>query len=275
MNALTRKRALSMLGVMALVGLLAPSALAQTGTQTLSRFTARGPHAVRTMSVTGYTIFMPNPLPSGSPTLTWGNGTGGSPSSYSGLLTNWASWGFIVVASTSGSTGTGAQMVQGITVIQNGGFGASSYVCTAGHSQGGSGTVNAARDSRVDCAMPIQPDTRFTARADGDDLSGKPSLILCGSSDTLAPCGSTFSTSNGNGLFNESDGPVVIVSRSGAGHFEPTGSGQNDYTGISTAWLVGNMFNNGSARALFFGSSPQILQVSGWTNERFKGTSGL
>ena len=70
-------------------------------------------------------------------------------------------------------------------------------------------------------------------------------------------------------------GPAVIVTRSGVGHFEPTSSGQNAYTGISTAWLVGNMFNNGSARALFFGSSPQILQVSGWTNERFKGTSGL
>jgi hypothetical protein len=35
------------------------------------------------------------------------------------------------------------------------------------------------------------------------------------------------------------------------------------------------MFGDASARALFFGPSPQILQVSGWTNERFKGTSGL
>ena len=275
MNARMRKYALPSSSVLALVGLLASSALAQTGTQTLSRFTARGPHAVRTMSVTGYTIFLPNPLPSGSPTLTWGNGTGGSPSSYSGLLNQWASWGFIVVASTSGSTGTGSQMVQGITVIQNGGFGASSYVGTAGHSQGGSGTVNAARDSRVDCTMPIQPDTRFTARADGDDLTGKPSLILCGSSDGLAPCGSSLSTSNGNGLFNESDGPVALVVRTGAGHFVPTGSGVNDFTGISTAWLVGNAFRDGPARALFFGASPQILTVSGWVNERFKGMSGL
>jgi hypothetical protein len=230
---------------------------------------------VRTMSVTCYTIFLPDPLPSGSPTLTWGNGTGGSPSSYSGLLNNWASWGFIVVASTSGSTGTGSQMVQGITVIQNGGFGASTYVCTAGHSQGGSGAVNAARDSRVDCAMPIEPDTTFTATSNGRDLSGKPSLILCGTSDSLAPCGSSSSTRNGSGLFNESSGPVAIVFRQGANHFEPTGSGVNDFTGISTAWLVGNAFGDGPARALFFGPSPQILTVSGWVNERFKGMSGL
>ena len=274
MNALMRKQAFATLCGLALATLFASSALAQ-GSTTLAVFSQPGPRSVQTMSVSGFTLFLPNPIPSGSPTLTWGNGTGGSPSTYSGLLRQWASYGILVVASNSGSTGTGTQMVQGITLIQNGGFGASSYVCTAGHSQGGSGTVNAARDSRVDCAMPIQPDTRYTASADGDDLNGKPSLILCGGSDYLAPCGSSFSTSNGNGLFNESNGPVVIVSRFGAGHFEPTGSGQNDYTGISTAWLVGNMFNNGSARALFFGSSPQILQVSGWTNERFKGTSGL
>jgi hypothetical protein len=38
---------------------------------------------------------------------------------------------------------------------------------------------------------------------------------------------------------------------------------------------VGNAFGNADARALFYGSSPQILQVSGWTGERFKGTTNL
>jgi hypothetical protein len=267
------------LGLQSLLGLLlglcvATSAWAQ-GSTTLARFASPGPYAVQTVSVSGYTLFLPNPRPSGAPILTWGNGTGGSPGIYSGLLRNWASYGILVVASNSSNTGTGTQMVQGITVVQNGGLGAGNYVCTAGHSQGGAGSVNAARDSRVDCAMPIQPDTRFTATANGRDLSGKPSLILCGSIDGLAPCGSTFSQSNGSGLFNQTSGPAVIVTRTGAGHFEPVSTGQNDYTGISTAWLVGNMFGDASARALFFGPSPQILQVFGWTNERFKGTSGL
>ena len=137
-----------------LASLVASSAWAQ-GATTLSRYTAGGGRAVQQMSVSGFTLFLPNPRPTSAPTLTWGNGTGGSPSNYSGFLRQWASWGFLVVASNSGSTGTGSQMVQGITVIQNGGLGAGNYVCTAGHSQGGSGTVNAARDSRVDCAMPV------------------------------------------------------------------------------------------------------------------------
>ena len=260
--------------VLGLASMLASSAWAQ-GATTLSRYTSGGGRAVQQMSVSGFTLFIPNPRPTGAPTLTWGNGTSGSPSNYSGFLRQWASWGFLVVASNSGSTGTGSQMVQGITVIQNGGFGAGTYVCTAGHSQGGSGTVNAARDSRVDCAMPVQPDNTFTATSNGRDLSGKPSLILCGSSDTLAPCGSALSTRNGNELFNQSAGPVVLVVRTGATHFEPTSSGVNDYTGISTAFLVGNAFGNADARALFYGANPQILQVSGWTGERFKGTTNL
>lgn len=53
MNAPMQKRALATLSVLAVVGLLASGALAQTGTQTLSRFAARGPNAVRAMIVTG------------------------------------------------------------------------------------------------------------------------------------------------------------------------------------------------------------------------------
>ena len=274
MRRLMRQSTLAGLCGLLFSGLVATSAFGQ-GSTTLARFSDPGPYATRTVSVSGFTMYLPNPLPSSSPTLTWGNGTGGSPSTYSGLLRNWASYGILVVASNSGSTGTGSQMVQGITVVQNGGLGYNGYVCTSGHSQGGSGTVNAARDSRVDCAMPIQLDNRFTATSNGRDLNGKPSLILCGSIDTLAPCGSSLSLSNGSGVFNQTSGPAVIVTKTGAGHFEPTGSGENDYTGITTAWLVGNMFGDASARALFYGSSPQILQVTGWTNERFKGMSGL
>src|SRR5262245_42264538 len=147
------------------------SAFAQT---TLTRYEARGPSGVTQMSVSGFTLLVPNPRQSGAPVLTWGNGTGASPSSYSGLLNQWASYGIIVVASNSGQTGTGSQMVQGITVAQGNPVAGGDFVCTADHSQGGSGTVNAARDARVDCTMPIEPDNTFTATSNGRDLSGKP-----------------------------------------------------------------------------------------------------
>jgi hypothetical protein len=101
------------------LGLLAIASDASAqGADTLNRFSQRGPFQVQTMSVSGFTLFLPVGRPVGSPIVTWGNGTGGSPGSYSGLLNQWASYGIIVVASTSGSTGTGSQMVQGITVAQ-------------------------------------------------------------------------------------------------------------------------------------------------------------
>ena len=265
----------SMTSALALALLAFAADASAQGATTLSKYAARGQFTVQTMSVSGFTLFLPVGRPAGSPVLTWGNGTGASPSTYSGLLNQWASYGIIVVASTSSSTGTGSQMVQGITVAQGSSIGGGNFVCTSGHSQGGSGTVNAARDSRVDCTLPIQLDNTFTATSDGRDISGKPSLILCGSSDSLAPCGGATSTRNGNEIFNQSSGPVALVVRTGANHFEPTGSGVNDFTGISTAWLVGQAFGNADARALFFGSSPQILQVSGWTGERFKNMQGL
>jgi hypothetical protein len=270
----TSHRLVALLATLGLVSGLASIAAAQ-GSTTLSKFAARGPSAVQQMSANGFTLFIPTTRASGAPILTWGNGTGATPSSYSGLLNQWASWSILVVASNSTQTGNGQAIDQGITVIQNGGFGAGDYVCTAGHSQGGAGTVNATPDSRVDCAMPIEPDTTFTASANGSSLNGKPSLILCGTSDNLAPCGSTTATRNGSGLFNQSSGPVIITFLQGATHFTPTGSGSNGFFGISTAWLEANMFRDASARALFFGSSPQLTGVSNFVNTRFKGTSGL
>src|SRR5262249_42130042 len=98
---------------------VASNASAQaTGTDTLNRFSQPGQFQVQTMSGNGFTLFLPLNRPAGSPIITWGNGTGGAPSDYTGLLTQWASYGIIVVASTSANTGTGSQMVTGIGVAQ-------------------------------------------------------------------------------------------------------------------------------------------------------------
>src|SRR4051794_41663228 len=81
-----------------------------------------GPSAVATSDVTDaggnvtYNLLYPANLGTGgvkAPIVTWGNGTGAVPSQYSGLLHQLASWGFVVVASTSTTTGTGAAMLAG------------------------------------------------------------------------------------------------------------------------------------------------------------------
>ena len=46
------------------------------------------------------------------PIISWGNGTGVSPSGYAWLLGHLASWGFVVIASESRNTGSGEEMLE-------------------------------------------------------------------------------------------------------------------------------------------------------------------
>ena len=102
-----------------------------------------------------YVVFYPTgPGATGvkHPALTWGNGTGAAPRQYSVLLTHLASWGFVVIASTSPSTGTGQEMLAGedylVAASAEAGsplFGAIDvdHIGAVGHSQGADGAAQA------------------------------------------------------------------------------------------------------------------------------------
>jgi hypothetical protein len=102
-----------------------------------------------------YVIYFPTDLGASGfkhPILTWGNGTGASPAQYSILLTHLASWGFVVVASTSPNTGTGAEMLAGEDYLLAANMDRASpfygsldaaHVGAVGHSQGADGAAQA------------------------------------------------------------------------------------------------------------------------------------
>ena len=148
-----------------------------------------------------------------------------------------ASYGVQVVASNSTQTGDGTAVAQGVGVLMNAGLNVTNRFCASGHSQGGSGCINATRQNpNIICTIPVQPDTRFTATANGRDIRG-PALILCGASDTLAPCGAANATSNGSGLYNQATVPIVQVTIRGGTHTggsSPTGQGAI-YSALVTA----------------------------------------
>jgi hypothetical protein len=100
-----------------------------------------------------YVVFYPTDLATAGarhPILTWGNGTDAVPAQYTVLLTHLASWGFVVIASTSTQTGTGRELVAGVDYLARANADAASpfhgrldvgHVGAMGHSQGADGAA--------------------------------------------------------------------------------------------------------------------------------------
>src|SRR2546429_1775413 len=125
-------------------------------------FASPGPYATTTGTVTDssgtviYDVYRPSnyaTLGFASPIVTWGNGTGASPSKVSDFLSHLASYGFTVIASTLPNTGSGNEIdaAAHYLVTQNGvatsvyhGHLNTGEVASVGTSQGATGAVRAA-----------------------------------------------------------------------------------------------------------------------------------
>jgi len=100
-----------------------------------------------------YELFYPATVALGGiryPMLVWGNGTNATVGQYSRLLTQMASWGFVVIASTSVTTGTGEEMLASLDWLVGANDDPSSVFHHAldptkigvfGHSQGAGGSI--------------------------------------------------------------------------------------------------------------------------------------
>ena len=243
----------------------------------LDKFVRNGPNAVRTVSTSGYTLFLGGGA-GAKAGLTWANGTGGSPATYRDILERVASHGTQVVASNSPATGNGLAVADGVGVLRGADGSVGRDFCTSGHSQGGSGAINAARiisergTADVRCTIPVQPDNRFTASSTGDDIRGQ-GLILCGTADGLAPCNGQ--TSNGNGLFNQSDVPTCQISVVGAGHTGPGspagGANAGLYPALVTAGVEAAIDRDPDAIRSVATRTPDTAQDARFTAVRCKG----
>lgn len=240
----------------------------------ITKFERPGPNAVRTMGVGGCTLFLGPTTGAPKPGMGWANGTGGQPSTYTGLLTRVASFGVQVVAANTAQSGTGTQTSTCINTLATGNFNVDGRFCVSGHSQGGSGAVNASRlNARVVCTIPVQPDNRFTAQSNGRDIDG-PALVLCGGADNLAPCGAPTAGTNGSGLYNQATVPITQITVIGAPHTgngSPTGNG-GLYSALVTAQTQAVLLNDADARAALFGPNPTAAQdprLSGVRSKNF------
>jgi pimeloyl-ACP methyl ester carboxylesterase len=250
-----------------------------------AHFAARGPWAVSSVSASdaagSYVVFHPTNLGASGfrhPIVTWGNGTGSAPGNYDFTLRHLASWGFVVVASTSGQTGWGTEVLAAADyVLRQQGATASPFfqkldvanVAALGHSQGATGAVNAQilSDGRISSIVPINfvdpmwfnPPEQMPAFGEVD----APIFFLTGGSDFLST-----PTAQQN-YYDQVPGAALKAALAGAGHNEIQ-EADNDMVGYATAWLMYTLRADGFARTAFVGSPSQIAADNGWQHHAQK-----
>lgn len=186
--------------------------------------------------------------------LVWGNGTGGTASTYTGMLESVASHCIAVAAANTENSGSGREMAAAYQELRSryGNILASTpRVCTAGHSQGGGGSFNAAPQVNADCVIPVQPDTRFTVQIQQPLDSDVEVITLWGSSDTLAPA-------SGNARNVERNSTILTqVETDGEGHFAPVGGTGGNIGTLFRMANIAQLSNDPSRsseyRSVFFG----------------------
>lgn len=122
--------------------------------------------------------------------LGWGNGTGASVGTYSGLLEAAAAQCVLVAAAETSNPGDGRDVANAVNSAKSryaSIVGSNPTVCTSGHSQGGGGAFNAANRLGADCVIAVQPDTVYTTSISSPLASHVNAVCIFSTSDTLAP----------------------------------------------------------------------------------------
>jgi hypothetical protein len=216
-----------------------------------------------------FTMFRPSDLAQGGlchPVITWGNGTGSSPSLYKVLLNHLASHGFVVIASNSPQVAMGnpPPMVAGVTwVLQQNDDPTSvlyqridtTHIGATGHSQGGFATTTAGADSHITAIAPMNGAS--TQR----NLHG-PAFLFCGGADTTVPCSTVMSAYNG--ITNQ---PIMLAEYVTADHVNWVtfrGTAPSVVEGTATAWMRVHLMGDTALRSWFYGASCKLCTDSAW-----------
>ncbi|MEV6073301.1 hypothetical protein AB0L82_42720 [Nocardia sp. NPDC052001] len=273
---------------------------------------AAGPHPVTTRagtdccSSTGdvFDIWYPADLGASAtraPIIAWGNGTLAHPREYDYLLRHLASWGFVVIAPDLTNTGTGAQMLDGVSYLtqQNSDPGSEFYrkldtgaVGAMGHSQGGLGTLNAAARSNglIKTAVTIEMPSQSLCASlppliPGQNVCDIPTTVISGSvlliSGTADPVPTTGTT--GGAMQGVYDALPASISKArasliNASHNDIQGQpgctnlGCNDgvegYLGYLTAWFMDRLRGDSQAHRVFVSGTGEFLHNPHWTDQQ-------
>ncbi len=208
------------------------------------------------------TIFRPATLGEGGlrhPVILWGNGTATVPAIYGGLLTHWASHGFIVAAANTSNAGTGQEMLACLDWLTAqdadpaspyAGVVDLAHVGASGHSQGGGGSLMAGQDPRVVVTAPLQP---YTEQGFGgydqacQSNQNGPMFMMSGDADFIAP-----PQPNQQRVFDDSNVPTLWATLAGADHILSPIGNATDYRAPATAWFRFHLMCDATAEPVFY-----------------------
>lgn len=266
----------------------APRATAESTHPVEAHFAAPGPHGVARASVpdgtggTLYELVLPDDLGAGgapAPIITWGNGSFATPAEYPGLLDHLASWGFVVVATTTTEAGTGDEMRAALAWLLNDAHDPASrfhgvidpeHIGAMGHSQGAGGTVRAATmsggliDTTVTVALPnpVFVTPLKNNEYDPSKLPG-PALFLGGTEDVISPA------LVNRWFFDQAQHGSAIAMLNGADHNAIQGTG-GGFLGYVAAWFRYQLMDDAVAARAFTGSDPELLANPAFSSQAVK-----
>ena len=262
-----KKSALSM-ALLFLIGLLSLGCQSNGGNAGSANngieaeYAAGGLNEITRTTISGFVMHYPLSMTGDHPIITWGNGTGASPSDYDDLLRHLASWGFVVIASENPNTGTGKEMLEGVDFLidQNSTPGSTFYrmlntdrIGATGHSQGAMGTVAVAADPKVTCSAPLAG-AGYTG-----DVKG-PLLLITGAQDITVPPATL------SGSYEYSRVPTIFAIANGMNHLSFSMNGGNS-RGYLTAWFMFHLKNDANAAQAFIDNC-EMCHNGDWIMEK-------
>jgi hypothetical protein len=219
-----------------------------------------------------FTMFRPDNLTETQlchPVITWGNGTGATPNMYGTLLKNFASHGFVVIASNNTNVGRGtpAPMIVGVTWILEQNEDPSSklyhrldttHIGATGHSQGAMATTQASGDSHITVSIPIE------GASAQRNLHG-PAMFFCGTLDTIVGCDGAKSALNAVTTLPAMYAELTTVDH---GSWMSRGSTLSVADTAFTAWMRVHLMGDSELRSWFYGASCKLCTDSAWVIDR-------
>jgi len=219
------------------------------------------------------TVFRPESLSGKHPIILWGNGTVSKVPAYTPLLSHWASQGFVVAAANTNSAGSGAPLLACLDYLtqQNAAAGSVfrnhldlSRVGASGHSQGGGGTIMAARDPRITATAPIEAYTLGLGYVRGAEAGQHGAmLLLSGGLDTTA-----VPARNQKPVFDAANTPVFWATLKAADHAVPATGTSGAFRPATTAWFRWKLMGDKQAGRWFEGPECLLCKSADWTIQR-------